>query len=200
MLEIKNKILLFIILISAFSNLLLSQGKADSNEYKTNLPEMSIYNLNSNWLDQSKSEYKLIDLKGKVVVLTFIYTNCKFSCPITLAFLKKLESKLDKITTSKVMFVLVSMDPENDTPQKLKQFLVDNELNPNIWKLLTSDDEEIMELASTIGFKYKKVVNNDFAHSNIITLLDKDGVVKAQLEGLNDEFDEFKNSITNIAK
>ncbi|MCX6148829.1 MAG: SCO family protein [Candidatus Kapabacteria bacterium] len=205
MLKVSNKIFLFLILFLNLNLNLICQIQDKSiiqnNTFQSSaLPESSIYNLENNWLDQEKSNFKLKEFRGKAIVITMIYTTCKFSCPVTLAFLRNIEKQLDKSTLSNMMFVLVSMDPENDNPEKLKNFLKENELSPNNWKLLTSSEDDITELASTIGFKFKKISDKDYAHSNIITILDKNGVVVNQIEGLNDENNGLKNSIIEISK
>lgn len=204
MLKVSNKIKILMCFFMIWNVNLYCQNDyvktISKSEITGTLPGSSIYNLEVNWIDQDKTNFKLLEFQGKTVVITMIYTTCKFSCPVTLAFLRKIEKQLDKNTLSNMMFVLVSMDPENDSPEKLKTFLKENELNPANWKLLTSSEDDITQLASTIGFKFKKITDKDYAHSNIITVLDKNGVVVYQLEGLNDDNDEFKNQITNISK
>lgn len=66
---------------------------------------------------------KLSDLKGKVVLLSFGYTNCADICPFTLGYLQHLYEKLTPQERQKVRIVFVTIDPEYDTPKHLKEFM-----------------------------------------------------------------------------
>jgi len=65
------------------------------------------------------SNFKLSALRGKVVVLEFGYTSCQDVCPVSLALLTQARAKLG----DKLQVVFVSVDPERDTPQKLRKYL-----------------------------------------------------------------------------
>ena len=61
--------------------------------------------------------------KDKWTLLFFGYTYCPDICPTTLAQLRQIKSELPQETLSKLRVVLVSVDPNRDTPQQLKQYL-----------------------------------------------------------------------------
>src|SRR5690606_20045681 len=89
------------------------------------LPELSIYNLPSTWTTQDGKDIELKELQGDVVVIVMIYTTCKAACPRLVADMRNIESQVAD-TNKTVKYVLVSIDPETDTPERLKQFAVDN--------------------------------------------------------------------------
>jgi protein SCO1/2 len=80
------------------------------------LPDMAMTN-------QDGQAVSLSDLKGKWTLLFFGYTFCPDICPTTLAQLRQIKSELPKEAVSNLRVVLVSVDPNRDTPQQLKQYL-----------------------------------------------------------------------------
>ena len=152
--------------------------------------ENSIYQLNSNWKNQFNNDVSLKELKGKINVISMIFANCSYACPILVNDMRKIESALSKEELKDVQFTLISIDPERDTPKRLKQFAEDQKLNLARWKLLTGSRSDIDDFAVLLGFRYKKENDGSFSHSNIITLLDKEGEIINQHIGLNEDVSE----------
>ena len=147
--------------------------------------ENSIYNLTNNWIDENENSIKLKKFEGKRVVLAMVYTSCPTACPVIVNNMKNLESAISQKERNNYHFVLVSIDPERDTPKKLNSFAFEKNLDTKTWTLLTGSKNSVAELAELIGFKYKKNANGTFTHSNLITFLDNQGVIINQCEGLN---------------
>ncbi|MER2996672.1 SCO family protein [Pontibacter populi] len=166
----------------------------------TELSEMSLYNLESEWQNEDDETVKLVQLNGKVQLVAMMYTNCTYACPRIVADLKRIEAKLDNYKKEDVGIVLVTMDPENDTPEKLQQFATDNNLDPDRWTLLTSDEMNIQELAVLLNMKYKNGGKGEIAHSNIITVLNAGGEIIHQQEGLGKDPDETVKTIDGLLR
>jgi protein SCO1/2 len=149
------------------------------------LPEMSIYHLGGTWQDQDGRELTLESLRGRPQVVALIYTRCKGACPRIVSELKALSAELAGVGVdpAQVGFLLVSMDPEVDSPEKLKELAVKNGLGPE-WRLLRGNPEQVRELASLLSVTYRKVNETDFAHSNTISVVDANGVLHHQKEQL----------------
>ncbi len=145
----------------------------------------SIYQLKSAWKDQSGNQLMLSKFEGKKVVFAMIYTSCPTACSVIVNDMQKLESSIPKKELSNYHFVLVSIDPQRDSPVQLKKFAEEKKLDLQNWTLLTGTQMDIAELAQMIGFRYKKNSSGNFTHSNLITILDKDGIIENQSEGLN---------------
>lgn len=73
--------------------------------------------------DQNGQSVRLDQLKGKWTLLFFGYTYCPDICPTTLAQLRQIKGGLPAATLEHLRVVLVSVDPDRDTPQQLKQYL-----------------------------------------------------------------------------
>ena len=72
--------------------------------------------------DQNGEIFRLSDQKGKVVLIFFGYTNCPDVCPITLTDFKRIKDELGDLA-AEVRFVLITVDPERDTVERLRNYL-----------------------------------------------------------------------------
>lgn len=173
-----KKITLFFIAISLFS------CKKNSETINKSISDESIFNLTSKWKTQDNKTIEIKDFKGKVTVMVMIYTSCKAACPRLVADMRDIESKIPKDKLSNLNFVLVSIDPEVDTPDRLKTFAKDNFMDAAHWTFLQGTKATVQEFANVLAVKYKKIAPMDFSHSNIISVFDKEGVLLHQQEGL----------------
>lgn len=143
----------------------------------------SIFLLDSKWQTEEGQELQLRDLKGKNLVVTMIFTSCKTACPLLVADMKKIADKIDPKKLKDTRMVLISIDPDNDTPEVLKQYAIQNKMDGEPWLFLRSDKESVRELANVLAVKYKKISPIVFSHSNIITVFNKRGEMVKQVEG-----------------
>lgn len=176
-------------LISSISEARVPGSKIKTNmaniqTKKTSFPENSVYNLDSQWLDQNGSTKSLSDFEGKAVVISMVYLSCAYSCPLTIAQMKEVEKLLTGPSKETTQFVLVSFDTVKDTPDLLKAYAQKNQLKFPQWTfLMTKKEGHVRELSSIIDFKYKKLESGEFEHSYAIILLDSKGVIKGRTEG-----------------
>ena len=98
------------------------------------------------------------------------------------------------------MFVLVSIDPARDTPQALLKYAEERNLNTSRWSLLTGSNDEVMELAMILGFKYTSNDNGGFTHTNLISFLNKSGEIIHQNEGLTLDLKSVSDAIAMLNK
>ena len=150
------------------------------------LPSDSIFNLSSQWKNQYGDSLYLKDLQGKTLAVVMIYTTCKTACPILVSKMKSIESKIAKKDKKDVSLVLVSIDPETDTPARLQAFAKTNQMSGPQWVFLTSNESSTQEFANVLSMKYKKISPMDFSHSNIISVFSPEGQLVSQEEGTID--------------
>lgn len=79
---------------------------------------------------------------------------------------------------------MVSIDPEVDTPARLKEFAIANKMDGGQWDFLRSTEENTREFAAVLAVNYKKIAPLDFSHSNIISVFNAEGELTFQQEGL----------------
>ncbi len=164
------------------------------------LPDLSIFHLPSKWATQSNDTIELVDLRGKVTVLALIFTSCQYACPRLVADMKGIEEEVAANKRSETNFVLVSIDPENDTPEVLHQFAEEKELDLSHWTLLQGTPDSVLELAVTLGVKYRKVSAIDFSHSNIISVFEPNGELVFQQDGFGADNTDIVGHINELLK
>ena len=89
-------------------------------------------------------------LKGKISIISFIYTSCRDICPVVTARLSQLEDRLADAAGRDYFFVSISIDPKNDTPDKLKEYGKAFGAGPN-WLFLTGTVKDIDAIRHRLG-------------------------------------------------
>jgi len=163
-------------------------------------PSDSIYNLDCNLTEKNGNIAVLGDLSGKVQIFSMIYTNCKTICPIIIANMKSIEKLIAKDNLTDVNFSLVSLDPDRDTVDTLSKFFKEKKMNDTRWRLFKSTKSDTLKLALTLGIKYKKEKNNEYTHSNLIIILDKNGVIRMHHQGLDKNFTKLISTVSSLTK
>ncbi|WP_325985395.1 SCO family protein [Pseudomonas protegens] len=103
-------------------------------------------------VDQDGQPVVIDELKGKWSLLFFGYTFCPDICPTTLAQLRQIKSELPKEAVDKLQVVLVSVDPNRDTPQQLKQYL--GYFDKDFKGLTASSVEDLQKLANAVSIPF----------------------------------------------
>ncbi|WP_017258082.1 SCO family protein [Pedobacter arcticus] len=143
----------------------------------------SLYQMDGKWTTQNGDTFHLSELKGKIPVVAMVFTSCTYACPKIIEDIQKVKRQVPVNQKEKMVYVLISFDTERDTPERLKEFAISQQLDDQ-WLLLHGDEDEVREMSMLLNVKYKKQPNGDFAHSNEVTLLDTQGAIIAQVEGL----------------
>ena len=160
------------------------------------ITDLSIYNLPEKWTNQDGKDIELKELRGKVLVMVMIYTSCKTACPRLVADMRHIEERIPKEYKDKVQLVLVSIDPTVDTPERLKEFSIENQMTGNQWTFLRSNEENTREFAAVLAVNYKKISPIDFSYSNIISIFNAEGEMTYQQEGLGTGYEKTVAKIT----
>lgn len=96
--------------------------------------------------DQDGRLVALNSLQGRVVVLSFLYTNCKTVCPLLARQLTQLQHDLGPLMGRDILFLSVTIDPKRDTPEVLKRYGETLGIDFRSWRLLTGPEERIQEV------------------------------------------------------
>jgi protein SCO1/2 len=131
---------------------------------------------------------RLADLRGKVVVLFFIYTNCPDVCPLQAEALAVVQREVNRMAMGDlVAFVAVTTDPERDTADVLRSYGAQHGLEPANFLFLTSDVERptaTRELAADYGLTFDEAEGGVQVHGVVTHLIDKSGHLRARYHGL----------------
>ncbi|MDH5566114.1 MAG: SCO family protein [Myxococcales bacterium] len=148
------------------------------------LADRSVYQLADPWVQANGEAFRLAQLRGHPVLVLLFYGTCEHACPILVHDLQRLDAALDPEQRVAVRYLLVSFDPERDTPERLAAYAREHGLDPPRWTLLHGDPDQIRALALVLGIRYRPTGDGGFSHTSRITLLDREGVVRAQIDGL----------------
>lgn len=160
----------------------------------------SLYFYDNKLTDQNGKEFSLDDLKGHIVVATMFYASCNYSCPILISELKKMETSLKPEALKNVKILLISFDPENDTPAKLKEVFAQHKLDETRWKFASPPKDEVRTIASLLGISFRKSPDGEFNHNTVITILDEEGVPVLTQEGLSGAAKNLSEKIAGFFK
>jgi protein SCO1/2 len=161
--------------------------------------DRSLYQLESTWTSDVGRKVKLSVLRGRPQVLAMFFSNCEYACPILVNEMKQLEAKLPADVLAKVDFLLVSFDTKRDTPEALAAYRRKENLATGRWTLLRGENDDVRELAALLGVNYAADSRGQFAHSNIITLLNAEGEIAFQHNGLKQDPAALITAITKAA-
>lgn len=163
------------------------------------LSNRSIYQLDTAWTNDGGQRVKLASFRGKPVVLAMFFASCEYACPVLVNDMKRLRAALPDAERAKTQFVLVTFDIARDTVPALKAFRERMALDEQ-WTLLRADDSAVQELAMLLGVKFKQDARGQFAHSNLLTILNPEGEVAHQHFGLNGDISLAAKALQVVAK
>src|SRR6185436_14276898 len=123
-----------------------------------------------------------------------------YACPIIVHNMKRIEAALQRNALAKVGFTLVTIDRERDVPETLRAYRKCQHLATGSWMLLRGNADDTLELAALLGVKYKREANGQFAHSNLITVLNGEGEIIHQQIGLNQDIGELMRVIEQAVR
>lgn len=162
--------------------------------------DQSLYQVESPWTTDGQKQIRLGDLAGKPQVVLMFFSRCTIACPILLNDLKRISAALTPEQRARVGFTLVSFDTARDTPAALAEYRQAWNLPVENWTLLSGRPDDVRELAALLGVKYKQDADGQFAHSNVITMLDARGEIAFQQTGLDSDPQEIVHRIEQLVR
>jgi protein SCO1/2 len=149
---------------------------------------------------QDGDRLSLQALRGKVVVVTFIFASCVDSCPRLTAKMAALQSRLGADFGPGAFFASVTVDPERDTPEVLRRYAKGYRANPGGWAFLTGTPAEIRDVARRYGVAYKPMPGGDVDHTFLTSLVDRSGMLRVQYLGVRFDPDELLRDIQSLLR
>jgi protein SCO1/2 len=136
---------------------------------------------------------------GKVHVVDFFFTSCPTICPQMTNHLKRVEEAYAK--EDRVSILSYSIDPVTDTPERLKAYAEEYDIDDSKWALLTGGKEEVLELAK--GYKVRAFDDSlgeerNLIHDGTFVLIDGRHRIRGYYNGLDEK--DTQRLITDIAR
>jgi protein SCO1/2 len=146
--------------------------------------------------DRSGMPFGLAEMKGKLNIVDFFFTNCRGPCPVMAIKMQELYAYFAH--SDKVRIVSITVDPEVDTPEVLDEYARDLEVVDDRWLFLRSAPEEVSQLCEE-GF----LVSGDLPgmHSTKFILVDQDGWIRGYYAHEDDaSLDLLKQHVIQLAR
>jgi len=160
------------------------------------LPEFSL-------IDQDQRAFDREAMEGKLSVSAFVFTHCRSTCPRITAHMKGLQSRLSDVPT--VQLVSISVDPDNDTPEVIKAYMIKNELDERNWRFVTGEETAIRHVVVD-GFRVglgdedsKAAGAEEIMHSNSFVLVDDEARVRGYYRANNDGIGDLERDLRALA-
>tara|TARA_Y100000589_G_scaffold328957_1_gene374270 strand:+ start:83 stop:667 length:585 start_codon:yes stop_codon:yes gene_type:complete len=149
------------------------------------------------FIDSEGQSVNLNTLKGKVWVADFIFTTCTMACPIMTDNMNTIHKKYKK--NDDLRLVSISVYPEYDTPEVLKEYASQYNANTDKWHFLTGKEATVKNVIKN-GFKIGDYEDIIF-HSEKFALVDKNGMIRSYYNGMKTEdMDKLKKDINRLLK
>ncbi len=143
-------------------------------------PPGSIYHLDAALTNQAGRPIGLDVYRGHPVVVTMFYASCPAACPLLIDTIRAVERSLDPKTASGLRVLMVSVDPERDTPTALIELAKARRIDLSRWTLATADEATVRKVAALLSIQYRRLPSGEFNHSSVVTVLSRDGEIVRQ--------------------
>jgi len=172
----------FLLLVLAWSGL----GRANPSDADT------LWQLPYPLVSESGQVLHLSQWSGRPAIVTMEYSQSSVVCSVTLAYLKELQDLLDARGQS-ADFVIISLDPKNDTPQAWTRYREKFGLARTNWHFLTASEADTPAIAKALNVKYRRY-DDLIIHRLRVMRLDREGqvvnVLRSHFEDLNAFLDQ----------
>ncbi|HSX83398.1 MAG TPA: SCO family protein [Candidatus Saccharimonadia bacterium] len=134
-------------------------------------------------VDQAGRPLTLHALRGKVVLLTFIYSTCADVCPLMTAAMIAMQHRLTAAERERIFFLSVTLDPEVDTPEVLGAYAHRHGADLTSWAFLTGSLQAMQEVWQSFGLSIQRRAAGVVDHPSWTLLLDREGLVRYRYLG-----------------
>lgn len=172
--------------------------------------DQDISRTQNTFLNQDGVEVNFPELtKGKITLMTMVYTHCPDICPMTTHNMHLIEQKLPDKIKNDVKFIVISFDPNRDTPAVLKKFAELRDYDFNKWSFLSGDDQNTKEVM--LKFDVKAIFTDstysdngelsyNIIHTDRMSLIDQNGRLRNTYKGSVANLDEVVEDIKYLRK
>lgn len=147
-------------------------------------PPQSLYHLDARLIDQAGKKHGLDVYRGHPVLITMFYSSCQATCPLIIDTLRVTERALSPEQRANLRVLMVSFDPQRDTPAALHEVAEERHVDGTRWTLAHADAATVRTLAALLNIQYRQLPSGEFNHSAVITLLSPKGEILATTSSL----------------
>ena len=149
-------------------------------------------------VSQDGVRVSLRDFRGKVVAVAFIFASCTDICPMLTDNMARVKDKLGTAFGPQIAFVSITVDPERDTPEVLKQYAQNFDADLKGWSFVTGDPAIVHEVGRKYGVIARKTADGDVDHTLLTSLVDPNGILRVQYIGAGFDLEEFRGDLLSL--
>lgn len=149
-------------------------------------------------ISQDGKRVTLADFRGKVLAVTFIFTNCPDICPTLTLNMAQVQEMLGADFGKTIAFVSITIDPERDTPKVLSEYAEAFGANLNGWAFLTGEPVALKNVSQGYGVFAEKATGGGVDHTLLTSIVDKRGVLRVQYIGYRFDPEEFRSDLVSL--
>lgn len=147
--------------------------------------------------DQDGRRFSARDMRGKIGVVTFMFTTCSAACPLLTAKLVDVQRRIDAARHD-VFFAAVTIDPLNDTPAVLKNYAMAHSADLERFAFLTGPLRDIEDLARRYTVYRKETAGPRLDHTFLTSIIDRNGMIRVQYMGTRFDASEFLADLRSL--
>ncbi len=161
----------------------------------TETHDASLYDLEETIVVQDGQSVGLDVHRGSKVLVTMFYGGCQATCPMIIETLRSVERKLDATGQQQLRVLLISFDPERDTPRALRALAVERRIDTTRWTLANADTAAVRRIAAALDIQFRRLPEGQISHANVITVLGSGGEILARSTRLGSADDNLVQAL-----
>jgi protein SCO1/2 len=169
----------------------LSDVSAAGTDVRSPAPDFSL-------IDQNGDVLGLSDLRGKAIVLDFIFTNCPGPCPILTGTHVQLQRSLPPDLRDATHFVSITIDPKRDDPEALRNYAKARGVDPSDWSFLGGAPDEVEAVVGAYGIAVLGGSHGEMNHQLATYLIGPDGRIAEVYVGLDHDAAEIQSDLASL--
>ena len=148
-------------------------------------------------VDQSGATLTSESLRGRVLVVSFLFTTCREACPLITAQLARLQARARaEQLDARVRFVSITLDPATDTPEALRRYAAAYGIDLASWHFLTGAAEDVARVIR--AFDLATVAGDRITHGSLVVLVDGAGRIAEKRTDLELDPDRLLASLRKL--
>ncbi|HLU62453.1 MAG TPA: SCO family protein [Gammaproteobacteria bacterium] len=160
--------------------------------------EESLYSMDFALETEAGETKMLAGHEGKPVLVSMFYSHCPHVCPMLVNTIQQVERQLAPEQRERLQVLMISVDPERDTPEVLAGMARDYRVDASRWTLArAAEADDTRMLAALLDIRYRKLPDGEFNHTSAMILLDEQGREVARSGKLGKPDPEF---VARVAK
>ena len=174
--SVSLRLLLLLLILGCFASPVLAhlpippkKGEIGRKAVQAVVPDFTL-------VDQDGKPFQFAKSRGKLILLTFVFTACPDLCPLLTAKFAAIQRALEEQKRNDYLLLSITTDPERDSPAALRSYGDRYNADFGHWLFLTGSRGQLKKVWDGFGVSVKKPSGGEIQHTTLTTLIDHQGV------------------------